>query len=538
MFPKQFSTKFIIASSAALLLLFLFLAATFDLESRSFRANWKSSAANNEDEQIGKSSAANNDDDHVDIESTSQTLTPSPPPVLPPSSSQPAEPSSVSLPSPIPSNPQNYLPDLPLPPDYSHSLDKESYCDKRFSTVYLADLRDSLTEYCTRDSTTDLTCFHSQTAENQRIDTFCLGRSSIYNVNDRRFVLRCNPIHGLRSNASFQVPEMNHFAAYMYHTGSGHIFENYISNIEEPTAVAWPKERKFSVLLSREGEGNPWHCLLEILSLTLSFDVLRMSRDPATNEPLFTEADMANTQIIVLDGRENGPYWDLWQLFAQKPILRLADLTEDTPIDNLIVPLAGGGNPIWQGDWHVQNCGTSELLRTFVARTLAFYNIESRSSPDKIVVTFIDRHEGRRLIDQDRLLELANTSFPHVEVQLRDFAALSFKDQIQAARDSDVFVGVHGAGLTHALWLKPSTSVVEILPHGLEHKGFRNLAQLLGHSYFSAHASENGGGRRRLRKRDRWHTEDVVIEEERWLHLIGAAVANVYNKRERNFDTA
>jgi EGF domain-specific O-GlcNAc transferase len=325
----------------------------------------------------------------------------------------------------------------------------------------------------------------------------------------------------------------------MYETGSGHIFQNYINNIKAPPAVAWPKDRNFSVLLKREGEGNPWHSLLEILSLTLSFDVLRMSRDPVKNEPLFTAADMANTQIVVLDDRLDGPYWDLWRLFAHKPILRLADLTEDAQVDNLIIPLAGGGNPLWQGDWQVQNCGISGLLQTFVARVLAFYSVESRSSKDKIIVTFIDRHAGRRLVDQERLLDLANTRFPHVEVQITDFTSLSFKDQIQVVHDSDVLVGVHGAGLTHALWLKPAVSVVEILPYGLNHKGFRNLAQLLGHSYFSIHATENKvGGRRRRRKRDKWHTEDVVVEEERWLNLIGVAVANVYNKRERNFDVA
>jgi protein O-GlcNAc transferase len=273
--------------------------------------------------------------------------------------------------------------------------------------------------------------------------------------------------------------------------------------------------------------------------MTLSFDVLRMSRSPVDGEPIFTASDMANTQIVVLDNRLDGPYWNLWRLFANKPILRLSNLTETTPIDNIIIPLAGGSNPILQGDWEVQSCRVSELLRTFVARVLSFYHVEARPSHEAIAVTFIDRHEGRRLVNQTRLLAQA-AAIPHVRIRWVDFAALSFKAQIQAVRDADVLIGVHGAGLTHALWPKPGMAVAEVLPHGLAHKGFRNLAQLLGLGYFSLHAAEEEvpwkDGKRL--KRDKWHTHDVLVEEDRWLRLVRAAVADVYNKRDRNFDVA
>jgi protein O-GlcNAc transferase len=227
-------------------------------------------------------------------------------------------------------------------------------------------------------------------------------------------------------------------------------------------------------------------------------------------------------------------------LFANKPILRLSNLTETTAIGNIIVPLAGGSNPIWQGDWEVQSCGVSELLRTFVPRVLSFYRVELLPSDETITVTFIDHHEGRRLVNQTRLLALA-AAIQHVRVRSVDFTPLSFRAQIEAVRGADVLVGVHGAGLTHALWLPPGAgAMAEILPHGLVQKGFRNLAQLLGLGYFSLHAAEEEvpwkGGR--TVKRDKWHTHDVLVEEDRWMTLLRAAVADVYNKRDRNFDVA
>ncbi|KAH7009064.1 uncharacterized protein B0I36DRAFT_370496, partial [Microdochium trichocladiopsis] len=70
--------------------------------------------------------------------------------------------------------------------------------------------------------------------------------------------------------------------------------------------------RTFTYLLKREGSGNIFHCLHEILSMTQTFDALRTTRDPVTGNPFFvTMQDVANTQIVIIDGHSDGPYFDL-----------------------------------------------------------------------------------------------------------------------------------------------------------------------------------------------------------------------------------
>ncbi|KAF3771449.1 family 61 glycosyltransferase [Cryphonectria parasitica EP155] len=294
------------------------------------------------------------------------------------------------------------------------------------------------------------------------------------------------------------------------------------------------KPEKFTVLIKREGELNPWHCLLEILSLSLSMDVLQMSpRDGEQGPAFFTPLDAENTQVVILDERKDGPYFDLWQLFAKKPIVRINELPadDDALAGNVIIPLPGASNPLWQGDWDPNPCAHSDLLRTFSWRVLHHYDIpDTLDGEDKVVVTFIDRREQRRLVDMDRHLAALRNRYKHAVINVVDLAALPFPEQIRLVRNSDVLAGVHGAGLTHGLWMKEHSAMVEILPEVLNHKGFRNFAGALGHDYFSTHGTKPPA------VSGSWQHDDVAIEEERFLEVMDLAIKSMYNKGRNNYD--
>jgi protein O-GlcNAc transferase len=273
---------------------------------------------------------------------------------------------------------------------------------------------------------------------------------------------------------------------------------------------------------------------MEIWSLTMSLDVLRIAIDPDENAPFFRVSDAENTQILILDDHENGPYFDIWTLFPKRPVIRLKDISQHTNIENIIVPLPGGSNPLWQGDWDIHACERSELLRTFTNRVLDLYQIDA-SVPHSgdLVLIYIDRKGSRRLVDYVSDFEELKATIPHVKVQIIDFAAISFEEQLQIIRETDVLVGVHGAGLTHGMFLREGSVMVEILPAGLDHKGFRNLAGVMGHTYLSTHASTPPG----TNSRDGdWHTEDVFLKKDRFIDLMEVAIKTIYNKGLRNYD--
>lgn len=432
-------------------------------------------------------------------------------------------------------------------------LPESEFCAKRFGPRYLNELRDQRIQYCSADSSANLTCFHSHTQSNGNRDSFCIGQGALLDVNSRTFNLDCAVRQPTNNESSHGIIPFTDIRSYWYETGPGFLFRKFVivkSGALPPSisqALKSPDSRPFTVLVKREGHSNIWHSLMEIWSMTMSLDVLRLTHDGDNlNNRFFSiPRDIPRTQVVVLDDQDEGPLFPLWGMFAGREPVRLSNILEDpeqaqafaeTP-QNLIIPLAGGSNPLWQNDWEDRDCKDAPLLRVFTRRVMQLFGIEfqtGRRQVKPLNVTFIDRRGSRKLLDQDVLLEAARKRFPEVNFQALDFGAISFPEQLRRIQSTNVLVGVHGAGLTHTMFLRENgAAVIEIQPSSMSHKGFKNLAQMLGHKYFSAHAEmvgnegEGKGQKRDLVRRDRWHWADIRIEEEAFLGLIGEAVESM-----------
>ncbi|KAJ5908061.1 DUF563 domain-containing protein [Penicillium taxi] len=365
-----------------------------------------------------------------------------------------------------------------------------------------------------------------------RWDTFCFGKDAKFDPGQRKFSLKCELGERKGPKDALSLPKYGSFHNYWFQTGPGTVLDGWVE-LQSGNDIPPEGTRNYTIFVKREGALNHWHSLMEIYSMTLTLDTLQITNRPDGTGPYITAEDAANTQVVLIDDKEDGPFFEMWSLFAKKPILRLKDVPESTTFQNIIVPLAGGSNTLWQGDWIVNSCEESALLQTFSNRVLSLYGLEHLKprQGEQIVLTFINRMSGRRLVDNELYLEQLKSNFPPLKIQSIDFATISYKEQLKTIQGTDVLVGVHGAGLTHGIFLPSGSSMVEILPPGLNHKGFRNVAALRGHSYFSAHASESPSTRRRD-----WHSDDVYIEKERFMELMDVAIKALYNKGERNYD--
>ncbi|KAH8599412.1 hypothetical protein B0O99DRAFT_649979 [Bisporella sp. PMI_857] len=419
----------------------------------------------------------------------------------------------------------------PCSPQPANAIPRGSFptCAEKFGHQYLEKFRDNLIGYCTSDSSFNLTCFHSRMLSSSELDSFCFGRSAVFDPTQKRFRLGFHPRTLSKKETSEGIPQINALRTYWYETGPGVIFKNAVTldSSLEPTKSG----SNFTILIKREIADNTWHALMEIWPLTMTIDVLRMTMDPATSAPFFEVRDAKNTRVVIVDNLDDGPYFDLWTLFAERPPIRLKDVPDRAELESLTVPLPGSSNPMWSGEWEPHSCVQSDLLRTFSQRILGFYKIGTqRQHSEKLILTFLDRKKNRRIHESSSYLKELQAMLPHVEIQVVDFSIIPFSEQLRVVRGTDILVGVHGARLTHGLFLKENSVMVEIPPENFYHKGFRNLAGLAGHIYFSAHGKALNG------TKGDWQNEDVAFEKERFMELIQVGVKSLYNRGSWNYD--
>eukprot|EP00041_Stephanoeca_diplocostata_P002183 m.24181 g.24181 ORF g.24181 m.24181 type:complete len:579 (-) comp13022_c0_seq1:610-2346(-) len=122
---------------------------------------------------------------------------------------------------------------------------------------------------------------------------------------------------------------------------------------------------------------------------------------------------------------------------------------------------------------------------------------EERPYTPPVRVTYITRHKNtkdRKLINEEILLaaitEQGYGIGGRTSIALRtvDFAGMSFREQVAIVRETDVMVGMHGAGLTHLMWLprqvQDRVALVEIY-NTEDEFCFKDLAALNGVKYFT-----------------------------------------------------
>ncbi|KAI1308325.1 hypothetical protein F5Y03DRAFT_350690 [Xylaria venustula] len=513
------------------------------------------------------------------------------------SKSSPVTPASSSLPQP-----NDTITTTPL--EYHSITEAEQSCS-RFSPAYFQDFLDHATSYCTPDSAAKLTCFHRASGFDDKTDSFCYARGAVLDVEQKKFHLSCALRKFSEQETTGGLLPFDRLPGYWYETGPANIFQaaidvepsagrrnidrrdeekgssqSEIQLIGENPMIAPPKTL---LLVKREGDTNPWHCLMEIFSTWMTFDILRMPSDLAGGQPPFFRhpLDSKDTQVVILDDHPDGPFLDLWRLYAQRRPMRLAELLADQTtaeyLDsvNLIIPLAGSSNPFWKDDAQAQQCANSQTLSIFGQRVLDFAGVQTpyfRTPKDYIVVTFVWRRQSRRLNNENWLLAELGRRNPRITVQVVDFATLSFSEQVRIAHKSDVLVGVHGAGLTHSIFMRQGEgAVVEIQPKGLDHHGFRNVAGMRNLGYYRTHAKiipsetwssgeqgpvvdnvqtvkrtqagtdgenyDNMKVRRgNIDKREEWHFNDIEIEAERFFQIVETAVNYMYNKGPWSLD--
>nr|KAG5708833.1 hypothetical protein BaRGS_031987 [Batillaria attramentaria] len=146
-------------------------------------------------------------------------------------------------------------------------------------------------------------------------------------------------------------------------------------------------------------------------------------------------------------------------------------------------------------------CYGSSMIRAFSHHLIHRLNIPQHGPLEKkIRVTLLSRStKYRQILNQEELLKALSTDF-EFEVRNVDFVmTMPFLDQLEVTHNSDIFIGMHGSGLTHMLF-QPDWGVVFELYNCEDANCYYDLARLRGIKYMT------------------WQRKDKLVQEDEGHH--------------------
>jgi EGF domain-specific O-GlcNAc transferase len=102
-------------------------------------------------------------------------------------------------------------------------------------------------------------------------------------------------------------------------------------------------------------------------------------------------------------------------------------------------------------------CHGSSVFRTFRDVVLRRLGVPQRplgqGTPERpFRVVFSSRKGTRKVVNEKELLAVAK-KIPEISVKRVDYGEIPFDKQLEHSANADIFIGMHGAGLTHGLFL-------------------------------------------------------------------------------------
>ncbi|XP_055642825.1 EGF domain-specific O-linked N-acetylglucosamine transferase [Toxorhynchites rutilus septentrionalis] len=202
----------------------------------------------------------------------------------------------------------------------------------------------------------------------------------------------------------------------------------------------------------------------------------------------------------------SSPFAETFKAFTKHPIADLKTYAGKVVcFKNLVLPLLPRmifglyyNTPIISG------CENSGLFQAFSEHILHRLRISLKSHTQrKVRITFLSRQtKYRTVLNEDELLEEISDNERYIVNRVSFNYKMPFREQLKITRNTDVFIGMHGAGLTHLLFL-PKWAVLFELYHCEDPNCYKDLARLKGVRYMT------------------WENDELVYPEDEGHHPDG-----------------
>ncbi|KAI5066470.1 hypothetical protein GOP47_0019094 [Adiantum capillus-veneris] len=260
-----------------------------------------------------------------------------------------------------------------------------------------------------------------------------------------------------------------------------------------------------TLFITRYEYANLFHTATDWYSAYVASRVLSLAHHP---------------NVIFVDGHCQSPMDDGWEaLFSN--ITYAKSLADSVCFDHAVFTPLGYETAIFKGlnsGIPCKGCTAMELkqadddrktarLREFGEMFKSAFGVENRRIKKSLNILFVrresylahPRHSGKpetRLRNEQELFNLMENwarlkskefgrLWSTINIVNGTLAHMKMKDQVQAVDDASVILGVHGAGLTHILFARPGTVILELLSPLFPRPHYSHISQWMGLDYQS-----------------------------------------------------
>ncbi|XP_014256588.1 EGF domain-specific O-linked N-acetylglucosamine transferase isoform X2 [Cimex lectularius] len=233
------------------------------------------------------------------------------------------------------------------------------------------------------------------------------------------------------------------------------------------------------IIMKIDATVNMYHHFCDFLNLYASQHL------NSTNQPKFS----TDVHILIWESyRYFSSFGVTFEAFTDHPIWNLDTFKgRSVCFKNIMFPLLPRmifglyyNTPI------VWGCEKSGLFQAFSEHILHRLRIPKHTPKDKrLRITFLSRDTSHRnILNEDQLIEALKNNTQYNVKKVVYNQRMPFKEQLEITSNSDIFIGIHGAGLTHLLFLPDWAAVFEV--YNCEDVNcYFDLARLRGVKYFT-----------------------------------------------------
>ena len=245
--------------------------------------------------------------------------------------------------------------------------------------------------------------------------------------------------------------------------------------------------RKPTIFMKLDDPGNMFHHFCDFINLFISQHV-NGSYSFKDEDSVIRDVNMihwSSSSNLYLDTI----FGETWKVFTNSHLQQISNFIGKRVCFHDVVFSMPPRNPsaLYYNSRFPEGCHTSQLVRAFSKRVLEGLQVNRRTSDlHEIKVTFLSRSTKFRRVVNEGYLVSAAEKMGNVSVTLIDYnwREMSFLQQLEMTVNTDILIGMHGAGLTHFMFLPPWAVGFELF--NCEDAGcYKDLAALSGIKYMT-----------------------------------------------------